>query len=128
MSTARVTYDQPIDAHYDTIITRYLERTNEKPPSGCKMVELELPPDAIRIDTRADENKFMEELLELIRERCTADLKAPLRIDANSSEVVNRHLRGCKLKAYPGTWNLSQAWIQVKLNGGAIKKGIAFNS
>jgi hypothetical protein len=118
MSAAPLSYEQPIKAHYTEILTRYLQRTNEPPPAGWRRAVLELPPDAIRVEAR-EQDTFTEELLRLIRERCsTTDPKttSPQGFwieQFDSSEIVNRHLRGGKLKVYAGSPAPQQMWIDV---------------
>ncbi len=71
MSTATPrSYDQPIGDHYGTIFTRYFRWTNEPPLPGWQRGVLHLPQNAPRVDPR-EENKFMEDLLRLIREECS---------------------------------------------------------
>ena len=118
MSAAPLSYEQPIKAHYAEIFARYLQRRSEPPPAGWQRAVLELPPDAPRVEMR-EQDRFMEELLRLIRERCsTADPKKTspqgLWIEGfGGSEIVNRHLRGGKLKVYPGRSVPQQMWIDV---------------
>jgi hypothetical protein len=118
MTAAPVPYEQPINAHYTIILVRYLQRTNEPPPAGWQRAVLHLSPDAIRLDAR-EEDRFMEELLKLIRERCsTANPKetspAGFWIESfDGSDIVKRHLRGSTLKVYPKKSVPLQVWIEV---------------
>jgi len=131
MSATPVTYEQPIDAHYTTIFTRYLQRKKEPPPAGWQRAVLELSPDAIQVDAR-EEDRFMEELLKLIREQClTTDPRKTSRqglwIETfDSSEVVNRHLRGGKLKVYPERSVSQEVWIEVASSAGNVRDGKCF--
>jgi hypothetical protein len=71
----------------------------------------------------------MEELLTLIRKRCsTTDPKktSPQGFwieEFDSSEIVNRHLRGAKLKVYPGRSVPQQVWIDVAPAAGPFAAG-----
>ncbi len=119
MSTATpLSYDQPIEAHYGTIFTRYLRRTNEPPPAGWQKAMLHLPQNAPRVEPR-EEVKFMEDLLRLIHERCSkTDVKdiSPqgLWIDKfDGSEVVNKYLEGATLKLYPGEPMPESVWLDI---------------
>ena len=119
MSTATpLAYDQPINAHYEEIFARYLQRKNEQPPAGWQRAVLELPPDAARVDP-GEQERFMEELMRLIRERCAAtDMKTVnhqgLWIDKfDGSEVVNKYLQGATLKLYPGEPMPESVWIDI---------------
>lgn len=136
MSTVPVPHEQPINAHYTEIFARYLQRKNELPPAGWQRAVLELPPDATRVDaTRVDareQDRFMEELLRLIRERCftTDPKKTSLQgfwIEKfDSSEIVNRYLRGGRLKVYPGKSVPQQVWIEVASAAGSFGTGDVF--
>ena len=116
-------YDQPIKDHYGVIFTQYLRRKNELPPAGWQRAVLYLPPNAERVDP-SEQDRFMEELLRLVRERCsTTDPKdtSPqgLWIEKfDGSEVVNKYLRGGKLKLYPGESVPHPVWIDVALIAG----------
>jgi hypothetical protein len=118
MSATPLTYGQSINDHYEVVFTRYIQRKNELPPAGWKKVTLHLPQKAIRVDPR-EEDRLMEELLRLIREKCsTADPKKTnpqgLRIDKlDGSEVVNKYLQGATLMLYPGKSLPQSAWINV---------------
>jgi hypothetical protein len=70
MSAAPVSYEQPIKAQYTELFARYLQRRSEPPPAGWQRAVLELPLDATRVDV-GEQDSFMEELLTLIRERCS---------------------------------------------------------
>jgi hypothetical protein len=86
---------------------------------------LELPPNAARLDPK-EEERFMEELLRLIRERCAAtDPKdtSPQGLwieEFDGSEVVNKYLRGGRLKLYPGKPMLESVWIDTAPDAGPI--------
>lgn len=118
-------YDQPINAHYGEIFVRYLRQKNEPPPAGWQRAVLELPPNAARVDPN-EEERFMEELLRLIHERCAAtDPKdtSPQGLwieEFDGSEVVNKYLRGGKLKLYPGKPMLEAVWIDTAPDAGPI--------
>jgi hypothetical protein len=133
MSAAPLSYEQPIKAHYEEIFTRYLQRRSEPPPAGWRRAVLELPPDATRVDA-TERDSFMEELLRLIRERCaTTDPKktSPQGFwieEFDSSEIVNRHLRGAKLKVYPGGSVPKQVWIDVAPAAGPFAAGDIFRA
>jgi hypothetical protein len=123
MRAAPMPYDQPIKAHYEEILARYLQRKNEMPPIGWQRAVLHLPPDAARVEPR-EQDRFMEELLRLIREQCsTTNPKETspqgLWIEKfDGSEVVNKYLRGGKLKLYPGESVPQPVWIDVALIAG----------
>jgi len=133
MSAAPLCYEQPIKAHYEEIFTRYLQRRYEPPPSGWQRAVLELPPDAPRVEMK-EQDRFMEELLRLIRERCsTVDPKktSPQGFwieQFDSSEIVNRHLRGGKLKVYAGRSVPQQVWIDVAPAAGPFAAGDIFRA
>ncbi len=133
MSAAPLSYEQPIKAHYAEIFDRYLQRTNAQPPAGWQRAVLELPPDALRVDA-GEQDDFMEELLRLILQRCSAtDPKKTspqgFWIDEfDSSEIVNRHLRGAKLKVYPGGSAPQQVWINVAPAAGPFAAGDIFRA
>jgi len=133
MSAAPLNYEQPIKAHYAEIFDRYLQRTNAQPPAGWQRAVLELPPDAPRVEVR-EEDSFMEELLRLIRERCsTTDPKktSPQGFwieQFDSSEIVDRHLRGGKLKVYAGRSVPQQVWIDVAPAAGPFAAGDVFRA
>lgn len=133
MTTAPLSYEQPIKAHYEEIFTRYLRRTSEPPPVGWQRVVLELPPDATRVDA-TEQDRFMEELLTLIRERCSATAPAKTSPQGfwieqfDSSEIVNRYLRGGKLKVYAGSLVPQQMWIDVAPAAGAFAAGEIFRA
>jgi len=133
MSAAPVPYEQPINAYYTEVFARCFQRKNDLPPAGWQRAVLELPPDATRVET-GEHDKFMEELLKLIREQCsTADPKRTspqgLWIEKfDSSEVVNRHLRGGRLKVYPGKSVPQQVWIEVASAAGSFGTGDVFRS
>jgi hypothetical protein len=116
-------YDQPINAHYGEIFVRHLRQKNEPPPAGWQRAVLELPPNAARVDPK-EEEIFMEELLRLIRERCAAtdpkDTSPQGSWIEDGSEVVNKYLRGGKLKLYPGNSMLESVWIDTALDAGPI--------
>jgi hypothetical protein len=118
MNAAPLNYQQPIKAHYAEIFARYLQQRSEPPPAGWQRAVLELPPDATRVDAR-EQDTFMGELITLIRDRCsTTDPKktSPQGFwieQFDSSEIVNRYLRGGKLKVYAGSPVPEQMWIDV---------------
>ena len=133
MSAAPLSYEQPIKAHYAEIFDRYLQRTNAQPPAGWQRAVMDLPPNAPRVEIR-EQDRFMEELLKLIRERCsTADPKETspqgLWIEAfGGSEIVGRHLRGARLKIYPGESVPQKAWIDVAPAAGPFAAGDIFRA
>jgi hypothetical protein len=133
MSAAPLSYDQPIKAHYAEIFARYLQRTNEQPPAGWQRVVLELPPDAPRVETR-EQDRFMEELLKLIRARCsTVDPKKTspqgLWIEAfGDSEIVGEYLQRARLKIYPGESVPQKVWIDVASAAGPFAAGDIFRA
>jgi hypothetical protein len=93
------------------------------PPTGWQRAVLHLPPDAARVEPR-EQDRFMEELLRLIREQCsTTNPKGTspqgLWIEKfDGSEVVNKYLRGGKLKLYPGESVPQPVWIDVAVIAG----------
>ena len=119
MSTATpLSYDQPIEAHYGTIFTRHLRRTNEPPPAGWQRGVLHLPQNATRVDAR-EEVKFMEDLVRMIYEQCSkTDLKD---IDPSGfwiknfegSEIVNKYLQRATLKMYLGKPMPDSVWLDI---------------
>jgi hypothetical protein len=131
MSAAPI-YEQPIDAHYTDVLVRHFQRTKEVPPVGWRRARLELSPDATRVDVK-EEDKFLEALLKLIREQCCAidptnTSRQGLWIEKfDSSEVVNKHLRGSTLKLFPGSAS-QQVWIEVAPVAGTFTKGDVFRS
>jgi hypothetical protein len=117
MSTAPSLYGQSINNHYDVIVARYTQRKNELPPTGWKKVVLHLPSTAVPIEDTKEQDRFMEELSRLIRERCsTTDPKKThsqgLIVDLDGSEIVNKYSRGLKAMLYPGE-PVSSVWIEV---------------
>ncbi|MGA2235638.1 MAG: hypothetical protein ABSG23_09200 [Terriglobales bacterium] len=123
MSTATpLSYDQPIEAHYGTIFTRYLRRTNEPPPTGWQRGVIDLPQNAPRVDP-SEENRFMENLLRLIREQCSkTDVKDVSRqglwiTNFEDYEVVNKYLQGSTLKLYVGKPMPDQVWLDIAAIG-----------
>jgi hypothetical protein len=133
MNTVPATYEQPLDAHYATIFARNLQRTKEPPPAGWQKAVLELSPGAIRVDA-GEENKFMEALKRLIRERCSGSdpRKAGpqgLWIRAfDSFEILNRHLRGSRLRVYAGGSVPRLVWVEVACAAGPFRTGDVFRS
>jgi hypothetical protein len=133
MSAAPLSYEQPIKEHYTDIFYRCLQRTCEPPPAGWQRAVLELPPDAPRVEMR-EQDRFMEELLRLIRERCsTADPKKTspqgFWIEAfGVSEIVDRYLRGARLKVYPGESVPQKVWIDVAPAAGSFAAGDIFRA
>ena len=133
MSAAPLSYEQPIKAHYADIFYRYLQRTGEPPPAGWQRAVLELPADALRVDA-SDQDRFMEELLRLMRERCsTVNPKntSPQGLwieDFGSSEIVSRYLRGARLKVYPGESVPQSVWIDVAPAAGPFAAGDIFRA
>jgi hypothetical protein len=133
MSAAPLSYEQPIKAHYAEIFDRHLQRTNAQPPAGWQRAMLELPADAARVDTR-EQDSFMEEVLRLIRERCSiVDPKKTspqgLWIEAfGDSEIVGRYLRGARLKIYPGESVPQKVWIDVAPAAGPFAAGDIFRA
>jgi hypothetical protein len=119
MSAAPSLYGQSINDHYEVIVARYIQRKNELPPAGWKKVMLRLPSTALRVEDPKEQDRFIEELIRLIRERCSStDPKKThsqgLIVDLNGSEVVNKYLRGLKAMLYPGE-PVSSVWIEVAL-------------
>lgn len=118
-----LSYDQPISAHYEVIFANYLQRNNERPPVGWKRVVLHLSPSAQRVEL-SDQNRFMEELLRLIREKCSVieptDVSPQgLWIDRfEGSDLVNRYLQGATVKIYPGNPLAESIWIDVAPDAG----------
>ena len=120
------TYGQPIDDHYGVIISRYILGKNELSPTGWKKVMLYLPPNALRVEDPKEQDKFMEELLRLIRKQCsTIDPKNThsqgLKVDLTSSEVVNKHLPGLQGMLYPGE-PASPVWIDIVQDSGPMAR------
>jgi hypothetical protein len=114
-----VTYEQPIHAHYECIISAFLR---EGPPEGWSWAQLTLPIDERRIDTRTQQEEFVRELIKLIRDRTS--VTTPERAskqgfwieDFGSPPVLDAYLRGGILKIFPGErLNKEQPydWIQV---------------
>jgi hypothetical protein len=123
MSTATpLSYDQPIEAHYGTIFTRHLRRTNEPPPAGWQRGVLHLPQNAPRVDPREEIN-FMEDLVRMIREECSktnlkdVDPSGFWIKNFDTSEVVNKHLQGSTLKMYPGKPLPDSEWLDIAPRG-----------
>jgi hypothetical protein len=123
MSTAApLSYDQPIDAHYETIFTRHLQRTKEQPPAGWKKVMVHLPQNAPRVDP-IEENRFMEDLLRLIREQSSkTNVKDVSRqglwiTNFDGYETVNKYLQGATLKLYVGKPTPDQVWLDIAATG-----------
>ncbi len=133
MSSVPVTYEQPIDAHYTTVLARYFQRTNEPPPEGWQRAVLHLSPDATHIDVR-EEDEFMEELLRLIREQCSTTDPRKTNLQGlwikgfDSSKIVNRHLQGSCLKVYSEKSTAQQVWIDVASAAGSFGMGDVFRS
>jgi len=128
-----LSYDQPISAHYEVIFASYLQRNNERPPVGWKRVVLHLSTNAQRVES-SDQNRFMEELLRLIREKCSGtepkDVNPQgLWIDRfEGSDLVNRYLRGATVKIYPGESSPQSVWIDVAPTAGAFSGGGFFRA
>jgi hypothetical protein len=116
-------FDQPIEAHYGTIFTYYVRRTNRLPPTGWQRALLHLPQNARRVEA-GEENRFMEELVRMIHERCSkTDPKdvSPqgLWIEKfDDSEVVSKYLQGATLKMYPGKPMQDSAWLDIAATAG----------
>jgi len=129
MSAARpLSYEQPIDAHYEGIFVNYLQRNNERPPAGWRRVVLHLPANAQRIESD-EQNRFMEELLRMIREQCSItepkDVSPQgLWIDKfDGSDLMNRYLQGATVKIYPGESSAQSVWIDVAPTAGPFSGG-----
>jgi len=128
-----LSYDQPISAHYEVIFASYLQRNNERPHLGWKRVVLHLSTNAQRVES-SDQNRFMEELLRLIREKCSGtepkDVSPQgLWIDRfEGSDLVNRYLQGATVKIYPGESSPQSVWIDVAPTAGAFSGGGFFRA
>ena len=123
-AAAPLLYDQPINAHYEVLFANFIQRNNERLPAGWKRAVLHLPVDPLRVEL-SEQDRFMEGLLGLIREKCsTTEPKdtSPqgLWIDTfDGSDVVNKYLRGATLKIYPGESLPRSVWIDVAAIAGA---------
>jgi hypothetical protein len=117
-AAAPLSYDQPISSHYEVIFANYVQRNNERPPAGWKRAVLQLPANAQRIEPN-EQNRFMEELLRLIREKCSMTVPTDvspqgLWIDKfGGFDLLNRYLQGATVKIYPGGFSAQSVWIDV---------------
>jgi hypothetical protein len=116
MSAASSTYGQSINDHYETIISRHIERRNELPVTGWNKVLLRLPPTALWVDDPKEQDELMEELLRLIREQCSKTNPNKVHeqgmiVDLDGAEIVKKYLRGLKAMLYPGE-PVSPVWIE----------------
>jgi hypothetical protein len=111
-----VGFEQATNAGYEDILFRHL--ANSRPPDGWAWAQLTPPVHAIRIDN-AEEGRFVAELLELIRQRCSATLAkdtSPQGFwikDFSSLPVLDKYLSGGVLKIFPGEAAPDQPWIQI---------------
>ena len=118
MSAATPSYDQPINAHYEMMFANCIQRNNERPPAGWKRSVLRLPANAQRVEPN-EQNRFMEDLLALIREKCSTTDPADtspqgLWIDNfDGSDVVKKYLEGATVKIYAGEPLPESVWLDV---------------
>jgi hypothetical protein len=104
-----LSYDQPINAHYEVMFANYIQRKNERPPAGWKRGVLHLPANAQRVEPN-EQNRFMEDFLALIREKCSTTDPADttpqgLWIDNfDGSDVVKRYLEGATVPLPESVW------------------------
>jgi hypothetical protein len=134
MSTATpLPFDQPIEAHYGTILTQYLRRTKEPPPTGWQRGVLHLPQNAPRVDDIREQVEFMQELVRLIREECSktdpkdTDPSGFWIKNFEDAEVVNKYLQGATLKMYPGKPMPDSEWLDIASSGKAWSGKGPFN-
>jgi hypothetical protein len=113
-----LSYEQPINAHYEVILTNYIQQNNERPPAGWKRAVLHLPANAQRVVPN-EQKSFMEGLLRLIREKCSTAKPEDMSPQGlwienfEGSDVVNKYLRAGKVKIYPGKSLAESVWIDV---------------
>ena len=113
-----LSYDQPINAHYEVMFANYIQRNNERPPAGWKRGVLQLPANAQRVEPN-EQNRFMEDLLGLIREKCSTanpEDTSPqgLWIETfDGFDVVKKYLEGATVRIYPGQPLPESAWLDV---------------
>jgi hypothetical protein len=100
------------------MFANYIQRNNERPPAGWKKAVLHLPANAQRVEPN-EQNRFMEDLLALIREKCSTTDRANtspqgLWIDNfDGSDVVKKYLEGATVKIYAGEPLPKSVWLDV---------------
>lgn len=105
------------------MFANHIQRKDERPPEGWKKAVLNLPANAQRVEPN-EQNRFMEDLLRLIREKCSTANPADTSpqglwlSDFDSSDVVNKYLRGATVKIYPGKPLPESVWIDVAPEAG----------
>lgn len=133
MSAAKLSYEQPIKPYYVELLSRYLQQSNDRPPMGWRRAVIALPRNATRVEP-AEQDRFMQELLTLIRERCAAvDPKdiSPQGLwieEFHRFELVDKHIHGARLKVYPGRSTPREVWIDVDPEAGRFPGAGTFRS